>query len=279
MGSHDADTFARNQPETPAIMRTFYRLLVVAPVLLLSVHAHAQISFGGKVGANYAIGSQKIQPTLKDMPSTPKGLGMSFAAYMQVPFSDLVGIRPELGFSFRRLRSEIAVNTAFNNQQVTFTNNQGQQIPGTFTGDQDVRSETDQRLTYFQVNAPLMITPSEGLRLMAGPSFNFLMGGKQNTDVTATVKGTFTPQGQPGQTIDQEQFEATKKKGGAAIKNYRKADVMVMAGIGYTLPVGFDMDLRYYRSLGTTYDESVGTRRHRIWTNLVELSLGWTFGG
>ncbi|MBS1499313.1 MAG: hypothetical protein JST41_09135, partial [Bacteroidetes bacterium] len=55
-----------------------------------------------------------------------------------------------------------------------------------------------------------------------------------------------------------------------AIKHFRKADVAVMAGLGYTLDMGFDVDLRYYRSLSTTYDEQSGSSRLRLWTNLVE---------
>ena len=51
-----------------------------------------------------------------------------------------------------------------------------------------------------------------------------------------------------------------------------------MAGVGYTLPVGLDLDLRFYRSMVTTYDESEGSSRYRIWTNLVEFALGYTFG-
>ena len=51
-----------------------------------------------------------------------------------------------------------------------------------------------------------------------------------------------------------------------------------MAGIGYTLPVGFDLDLRYYRSLTPTYDRTESNTRARFWTNLVEFSIGWTFG-
>ena len=112
---------------------------------------------------------------------------------------------------------------------------------------------------------------------MVGPSFNFLMGGKQTEDVTYTLKGTFTPNGGQAQQVNVDNFETTDKKGSAAIKNFRKADVAVMAGVGYTLDVGFDVDLRYYRSLSTTYDESSGNARFRLWTNLVELSLGWTF--
>ncbi len=54
---------------------------------------------------------------------------------------------------------------------------------------------------------------------------------------------------------------------------------MAMAGVGYTLPVGFDMDLRFYRSLSTSFDRSQGSARYRIWTNLIEFNVGWTFGG
>ncbi len=224
------------------------------------------------MGANYLAGSQKIQPDPKNPPTNPNGLGMQFGAYVEVPFSDLVGLRPELGFSFRRMTSETSVNTKYTQaDNVTFNG-----MP--FTGEQTILTETDQRLSYFQLNAPLMLKPADGLRVMFGPSFNFLMGGKQNTDITYDVKGTVNNQGQ-NQSVDSQTLEATKKKGSAAIRNFKKADVAVMAGLGYTLPVGFDLDLRYYRGLSTTYDETSGTTRYRIWTNLVEFSVGWTFGG
>jgi hypothetical protein len=37
--------------------------------------------------------------------------------------------------------------------------------------------------------------------------------------------------------------------------------------------------MRFYRGLSTTYDHSEGSARQRIWTNLVEFAVGWTFGG
>jgi hypothetical protein len=89
--------------------------------------------------------------------------------------------------------------------------------------------------------------------------------------VTAQQGGT--------QNAEQENFETTKRKGSAATRDYRKTEVAGMAGIGYTLSVGLDLDLRYYRGLSTTYDLSQGSLRHRIWSNLVEFSIGWTFGG
>jgi hypothetical protein len=258
-------------------MKFILRNALLAGAFILSNCLDAQISIGGKVGVNYLIGSQEIQPEPKNAPTNPKGLGLSFAAFAGIPFSDLVGIRPELGFSFRKGKSESSDNQSLtNNTDVT-----GGQ--GAYTGSRDNTVESDQRLSYFQVNVPLTLSPSGGLRVMLGPSFNFLMGGKQNVDETTTWKGNVTGQDQQGQqvtqAIDQQDFETTKKKGGAAIKDFKKADIMVLAGVGYTLPVGLDMDLRYYRGLSTTYDHSAGSSRQRIWSNLVELSVGWAFGG
>ncbi len=260
-------------PQTNIKMKVLYRMGILAALLLIVADLQAQISFGAKVGANYFIGSQKVQPEPKNAPTNPKGLGLMFGGSIDIPFSDLVGIRPELGFSFRRGKSETVISeTLTNNTQVT-----GNQ--GAYTGSHDVRAEDDQRLSYFQINLPLTLRPSEGLRVMVGPSLNFLMGGKLNSDVTTTWKGTISAQGQQDQTIDQQSLEATKKKGSAAIKDFKKADIMVMAGVGYTLPVGFDMDLRFYRGLSPTYDHSESSSRQRIWTNLIELAVGWQFGG
>ena len=55
-------------------------------------------------------------------------------------------------------------------------------------------------------------------------------------------------------------------------------EMAAMAGVGYTL-IGLDLDLRYYRGLSTTFDQSQGSSRYRIWSNLVEFAVGWTFGG
>ncbi len=254
-------------------MHNAMRSLLLLPALLVVTLTSAQVRVGGKVGANYLAGAQKIQPDPKDPPTNPKGLGMQFGAFAEIPFSELVGIRPELAFSFRRLKSEQSVAKTYTAADNATLNGQP------FTGEQTILTETDQRLSYFQVNAPLTLKPSEGLRVMFGPSFNFLMGGKQNTDVTETIKGTVTG-GQGGnQSVEQTNFNTTKRKGSAATRDYRKTEVAAMAGIGYTLGIGFDMDIRYYRGLSTTYDKSQGTQRHRIWTNLIELSFGWTFGG
>ncbi len=228
----------------------------------------SSLVIGGKVGANYAIGSMKIQPTPKNAPTNPKGLGMMFGAYMELPFSDMVGVRPELCFSFRRLKTEVT-------QTQTFGANDNATLNGQpFQGSVETFQETDQRLAYFQVNGPLMIKPNDNFRVMVGPAFSFLMGGKQTVDATTTIKGTVNG----NQSVNDEQFSTETKKGSNGTKNFRKADIAALAGVGYTLDAGLDLDLRFYRSIVTTFDESADGSRTRVWTNLVELSMGWTFG-
>lgn len=219
---------------------------------------------GVKVGANYVTTSMEIKPDPKVSPTNPKGLGMLFGTYAEISFSDMVGLRPELQFNFQRLKSEY--DETFNDVQI-----QTQQ--GVFTGKVRQLVEDDQRLQYAQVVTPLMITPNENLRIMVGPSFGFLMGGRRDTETTENYDGTI------GQTqVKEDFFETEKKKGSAAIRNWRKMEICAMAGIGYTLDVGLDLDLRYYRGIVTKYDESAGTSRFQLWSNTVEFAMGWTFG-
>lgn len=258
------------EPNPNCMKRLATTILIIGTFAFITNELAAQVRVGGKVGANYFIGGQKIQPDPKDPPTNPKGLGLAFGAYVEIPFSDMVGIRPELEFSFRKLLTEQSVTQKFDNTQVTYN---GQ--PATFTGEQTILTETDQRLSYFQINAPITLTATEGLRVMIGPSFGFLMSGKRNEDVTTTTKGTLN-----GNTsLDQNDFETSKKKGSAATKDFKKMEMAAMAGVGYTLDVGLDLDLRYYRGLSTTFDQSQGSSRYRIWSNLVEFAVGWTFGG
>ncbi len=249
-------------------------LLSVVLLLATAQCTFAQVGIGIKVGTNYVIGSMKIQPDPKEPPTNPKGLGLSFGGYAEIPFSDMVGLRPELTFSFRRMLTEQTVTVEHNNVQAVIDNQQG-----TFTGKEVQTTETDQRLNYFQINAPIMISPSSGFRVMAGPAFGILMGGKRNTDTNYEIDGTFTVNGQNTTINPDPTFTTEEKKGSAAIRDFRKMEVMALLGVGYTLPIGFDMDLRYYRGIVTNYDESEGSSRFRVWTNMIEFALGWTFGG
>ena len=223
--------------------------------------------FGIKAGANFLIGSMKLQPEPKEAPTNPKGLGLHFGAYAKVPFSDMVGLRPEVTFSFRRAKSETTNTQTYNNVVIDQNNN-------TFTGKVVTKVETDQRLQYFQVNLPLAINATDNFRVMVGPAFGILMGGKVNTDQNVDQTGTFN------NTInaDTTTFSTEEKKGSAATKKFTKFEMAVVAGVGYELDMGLDFDLRFYRAIVPTFDESEGSARTRFWTNLIEFSLGFTFG-
>ncbi|MEO8734881.1 MAG: porin family protein, partial [Flavobacteriales bacterium] len=211
--------------------------------------------------------SQSISPTPKDTPPTPKGLGLQFGAYAKIPFSDMVGLRPELGFSFRRAKSD---QTVTNNEPVVDQNNQ--QI-----GSADVTTEVknDQKLQYFQVSVPLTLNPSTNFRLMLGPSIGFLMGGKVTQDVTQTISNG-TANNQP--FTQDPTFTSTTKKGSAAIKDFKKAEVALIVGGGYELGMGLDFDLRYYRAIVPTQEIIQTNYHYKAFTNMVEFSVGYTFG-
>ncbi len=232
----------------------------------------AQVQAGIKLGGNYVIFSQTISPEPKNGFDTPTGLGLQFGGYAKIPFSDMVGLRPELGFSFRRIKSE---NTIVSEKLPLVDQNQ-QQV-GTYIATTDIKN--DQRLQYFQLALPLTINPSSNFRLMLGPAIGFLMGGKQNEDKTVTDKGSYTLQGQPTQQFEPEpEFTATKKKGSAATKDFKKAEVAVVVGGGYELDMGLDFDLRFYRAIVPSQDISQPKLRQKGFTNMIELSIGFTFG-
>jgi len=241
--------------------------LVLAATVLVTSAAVAQTQFGIKVGGNYLIASQSISPEPKDPLETPKGLGLHFGGYAKIPFSDMVGLRPEVGFSFRRAKTDGSVTTK---AQVVDQNNQ-------VIGSADVTTQTkvDQRLQYFQIAAPLTLNPSTNFRVMVGPAIGFLMGGKLNEDVTVTVSNG-TANNQP--FTQDPTFTATEKKGSAATKDFKKAEVAVVAGGGYELDMGLDFDLRYYRAIVPTQDISEASQRYKAFTNMVEFSIGYTFG-
>lgn len=235
--------------------------------VMRSSGSSSSIQFGLKVGGNYLIASQTISPEPKDALPTPKGLGLQFGAYAKIPFSDMVGLRPELVFSFRRAKTD---NSVTNNVPVVDGNNQ--QIG---SADLTTQTKVDQRLQYFQIAAPLTLNPSTNFRVMFGPAIGFLMGGKLNEDVTQTVSNG-TANGQP--FTQDPTFTATEKKGSAAIKDFKKAEVAVVAGAGYELDMGLDFELRYYRAIVPTQDISESSVRYKAFTNMVELSIGYTFG-
>lgn len=254
-------------------MKCIGSAVIIGSFVLLATDLSAQVQAGIKLGGNYVVLSQSISPEPKESVDTPTGLGLQFGGYVKVPFSDLVGIRPEMGFSFRRMKSE---NTKVVKDLPLYDQNTQQQV-GKYTSTTVTKS--DQRLQYFELALPLTINPSSNFRVMVGPAISFLMGGKQNQDVTVTENGSYTLQGQaPTTWAPDPTFTATTKKGSAATKDFKKAEVAVVVGGGYELDMGLDFDLRYYRAIVPTQDISQSTSHYKAFTNMVEFSIGYTFG-
>lgn len=246
-------------------MNRLFPALLSAVAIMSCTTASAQVQFGIKMGGNYLIASQSISPEPKEALPTPKGLGLQFGTYAKIPFSDMVGLRPELVFSFRRAKFDQSTTESYTNAQFQ---------EGIFTGSITVDNKTDQRLSYFQIATPLTLNPSTNFRVMVGPAIGFLMGGKLNEESTQTNKGTLN-----GQAVDETPtLTATDKKGSAAIKDFKKAEVAVVAGVGYELDMGLDFELRYYRAIVPTQDITQTNLRYKAFTNMVELNLGFTFG-
>lgn len=252
----------------PAPMKRISTALVFCSTFFIAKDAIAQTQFGIKLGGNYLIASQSISPTPKDAPATPKGLGLQFGAYAKIPFSDMVGLRPELGFSFRRAKSDQTIART----GLPVTDQNGQQIG---TADLSTEIKSDQRLQYFEIALPLTLNPSKNFRVMLGPAISFLMGGKQTVDQTQTVSNG-TANNQP--FTQDPVFTSTEKKGSAATKYYKKAEVAIEAGVGYELDMGLDFDLRYYRAIVPTQEISQSDQHYKAFTNMIELSIGFTFG-
>jgi len=249
-------------------MKRILPAIVTGSALLAANILSAQVQFGIKFGANYLIASQSISPTPKDEPPTPKGLGLQFGGYAKIPFSDLVGLRPELGFSFRRAKSDQTITQT----KLPVTDQNGQQVG---TADLTTENKFDQHLQYFQVSLPLTLNPSTNFRLMLGPSVSFLMGGKFTQDVTQTVSNG-TANNQP--FTQDPTFTSTSKKGSAATKDYKKAEVALEVGGGYELNMGLDFDLRYYRAIVPTKEVNTSATHSKYFANMVEFSVGYTFG-
>ena len=239
------------------------RLAAICAGTLLPLLTCAQFGFGAKGGVNYIIASQTIEPAPKTDPSTPSGLGFQFGGFGQLTLSDRIALRPELIFSFRK-----AVSDQSNSEQVTYQDQQGNQGTGT----QTITQKTDTRLSYFQIPVALCFTPNENFRVMLGPSFNFLMSAKTTADVTQNDKVTIA-----GQNYDETSFQSTVTEGSAASKYYSSTEIMAMAGAGYKLDMGLDFDLRFYRAIVSTYDQTLPNSRVRAWANMIEFSLGYQF--
>ena len=115
---------------------------------------------------------------------------------------------------------------------------------GGYTGS----NTTQIRINYIDV--PLLLrVKADGLFFEAGPQVGFLASRKfeiDNTTISTSTDGT------------------------------RKVDVGYIAGVGYQLPQGLELGVRYNGGISDVNDPSLGTKTRN---SVFQFQLGYLFGG
>jgi hypothetical protein len=117
---------------------------------------------------------------------------------------------------------------------------------------EDTRGSGQTRTTYIDV--PLLLrVKADGLFFEAGPQVGFLVGLKSESNIQGL--GTFTSTSTDGT---------------------RKVDVGYIAGVGYQLPQGLELGVRYNGGISDRRDPSLGTKTRN---SVFQFQLGYLFGG
>ena len=106
------------------------------------------------------------------------------------------------------------------------------------------------RTTYIDV--PLLLrVKADGLFFEAGPQVGFLVGLKSESNIQGLGTSTSTD-------------------------GTRKVDVGYIAGVGYQLPQGLELGVRYNGGISDRRDPSLGTKTRN---SVFQFQLGYLFGG
>ena len=108
------------------------------------------------------------------------------------------------------------------------------------------------RLSYLDV--PLLLrVKADGLFFEAGPQVGFLIAKKDEVNIPGLVSGTST-----------------------STDGTRKVDVGYVAGVGYQLPQGLELGVRYNGGISDISDPSSGSKSRN---SVFQLQVGYLFGG
>ena len=108
------------------------------------------------------------------------------------------------------------------------------------------------RLSYLDV--PLLLrVKADGLFFEAGPQVGFLIAKKDEVNIPGLVSGTST-----------------------STDGTRKVDVGYVAGVGYQLPQGLELGVRYNVGISDISDPSSGSKSRN---SVFQLQVGYLFGG
>lgn len=224
--------------------------------MAVAASANAQTMIGAKVGLNYSIYGTSEGDDVPDGAEidteSSSGIGFHVGGYFQYNFSESLGIRPELLFSMRNTKEDLAEETSTTVGGITSTSKT--------TGD------SKGSLGYIEIPVLLAIQAGDHLGLHIGPGVGILMSAKYSNSGSTTTSIT----GLPDTTTD---FDS-EVSGSDAKEGLRGAEVGLCAGAVYELESGLNFGLRYWRGLSSLNEETDLVKTH---ANVFQFSIGWNF--
>ena len=207
-------------------------------ILGLSISfAQAQAKFGVKVGANYSNLSGDL--TDEDANRSKVGFLAGITANFPLSSDNFVSIQPELLYSQKGYQ--------FQKDEVTIDNAKYQ-----FKG----------KRNFNYLDLPVLLKLNAGpIFFEAGPQFSYLLGIRDNREVTLIGSG-----------IDTKEWDKVEKD------NLSELEVGYVAGLGFQAPMGVGIGLRYNGSinaLAKDNSDELTNARHSVF----QLQLSYMLGG
>ncbi|MFA1772256.1 porin family protein [Rufibacter glacialis] len=228
------------------------KLAILTFAIFASYFAQAQTgpSFGVKVGANYSTITADKDNGIKYKPDFHLG------AFADFGISDMVSIRPELLYSRKGAKYEFRATEVVEDE---------------FGDEQTISGEIDGKMIHQYLEVPVLAHIKAGnLFFEGGPTFSYLLKSEADMKMKLSSDGMdFSMDETVETTEDMKRFEF-----GYA------------AGIGYELPSGLGLTLRYQGGLNDLYkesdqdsdDEGLGLPSGKMKNSVFQLSLSYRFG-
>ncbi len=230
----------------------FTSLLGTALVLSVGTAAQAQISFGPRIGANFAdFGFRTESPLL---PNVQMRLGAQVGVAANFGFGDNLALQPALLYSQKGYR----VDLEYTDNGRTFT------------------YEDKQRLSYLEIPVNFVYTSGgdEGLQVFAGPYVGFGLNGKSEEKSQTLINNTTVT------TEREADTEFVDKVGNDNKKDYfRRLDVGATFGVGYkTGPIQVQLGYGLGVSNLTPNDKDNKEPEDTTYNRNLQLTLTYFFG-
>lgn len=232
------------------------KLLTLATTIVLVGTVSAQMSAGAKAGLTYSSYGTKIDPEPTEKVDAESGIGFHLGGYLTYMFSDKIGLRPELLYDSRGIKS-------------TETSSTTTDLFGTVT---TTKTETESKgsLSYLEVPILLNFQLSDALSLQAGPALGFLMSAKSKFDSTTTT--TVTDGG------DTTTSTASVSGDDSSTEGLRGMELGLCVGGIFETEGGLNFGVRYWRGLSTLNEETdFGTTTVKTNANVIQVSVGYSF--